>query len=540
MLDRIEHILSRMGSPGRFAVHRSVTAKGLSLFVKGIGEIGLPVTADAAEDLCAIAKKAAYGRGNKTLVDETVRDTWEIDGSRIRVDERGSSQMLVDQLGLLRTGLGLPGRTALATRLDKMLIYTPGQFFLPHQDSEKVDGMIGTLLVILPSSFSGGTLRIMHGKNVHQVKASKKTETQVTLVAFYADCVHEVTPVESGHRVVLSYNLVARSNAATPFCVESLPPDALKAEVERYFTTPKPPSRYSKQVVLSDRLVYLLDHAYTQKGLSWQRLKNSDGRRAEALRAAAEATDCGVALALADVHESWECQWETYSGSSRYSSRSPIGTRELDYIVDTEVTLLHAVDPDGHPVKGHEVIRSGEVCETTASATLEPYRSEYEPYMGNYGNTEDRWYHRGAIVLWPRSREFVIRAKSSSSWAIDEIAFHLRKGEQEIARSRVAEIVDIFNPAEDPRLFGRTLDVATALADRELASTLLTGFRLAELKPTHARQLASTHSRPTVSNGSNAKSKPGTKESLTTIRSWCPSLHGSVSPYTRQNSTMLR
>jgi hypothetical protein len=33
-----------------------------------------------------------------------------------------------------------------------MLVYGKGQFFLPHQDSEKDDAMVGTLVVSLPSA----------------------------------------------------------------------------------------------------------------------------------------------------------------------------------------------------------------------------------------------------------------------------------------------------------------------------------------------------------------------------------------------------
>jgi hypothetical protein len=32
-----------------------------------------------------------------------------------------------------------------------MLVYGKGQFFLPHQDSEKNDAMVGTLVLSLPS-----------------------------------------------------------------------------------------------------------------------------------------------------------------------------------------------------------------------------------------------------------------------------------------------------------------------------------------------------------------------------------------------------
>ena len=43
-----------------------------------------------------------------------------------------------------------------------MLVYGKGQFFLPHQDSEKDDAMVGTLVVSLPSAHTGGELVIEH------------------------------------------------------------------------------------------------------------------------------------------------------------------------------------------------------------------------------------------------------------------------------------------------------------------------------------------------------------------------------------------
>src|SRR5207244_2895650 len=62
-----------------------------------------------------------------------------------------------------------------------------------------------------------------------------------------------------------------------------------------------------------NRLVYLLDHEYTARSLSWSRLKGPDARRAAALRAAAAQAGREVVLALADVHETWSCmgpEWE--------------------------------------------------------------------------------------------------------------------------------------------------------------------------------------------------------------------------------------
>jgi hypothetical protein len=42
--------------------------------------------------------------------------------------------------------------------------YEPNQFFRAHQDSEKDDSMIGTLVVTLPSSPTGGALMVGLGE----------------------------------------------------------------------------------------------------------------------------------------------------------------------------------------------------------------------------------------------------------------------------------------------------------------------------------------------------------------------------------------
>jgi hypothetical protein len=53
------------------------------------------------------------------------------------------------------------------------------------------------------------------------------------------------------------------------------------------------------------------------------------------------------------------------------------------------------------------------VCASTPSGELAPYSQQYEGYMGNWGNTLDRWYHRAAIVIWPREQAFANRAETS-------------------------------------------------------------------------------------------------------------------------------
>ena len=41
--------------------------------------------------------------------------------------------------------------------------------------------------------------------------------------------------------------------------------------------------------------------------------------------------------------------------------------------------------------------------------------------MGNYGDTLDRWYHRAAVVLWPRSHAFRMLVKKAPEAAARQI-----------------------------------------------------------------------------------------------------------------------
>ena len=76
-----------------------------------------------------------------------------------------------------------------------------------------------------------------------------------------------------------------------------------------------------------NRLVYLLDHEYTQRGLNWNRLKGVDAERAALLRAAAERAGCEAVLALAEVKETWDAwpsdsdPWDDYDYYERGGRR---------------------------------------------------------------------------------------------------------------------------------------------------------------------------------------------------------------------------
>jgi hypothetical protein len=493
--ERLARLLDDAEPPDAFSAQFLVPADTLHLEVKGAGQIRLPVRAPQARKLCDVARPACFGRGEETLTDPSVRDTWEIPSDLVTITGPRWAATLEGVLDEVRDQLGLPFSSRLEAELHAMLVYGPGQFFLPHQDSEKDDAMIGTLVVTLPSSHTGGELIVEHGGESIAYRSSKDS---LSFVAFYADCRHEVRPVKSGYRVTLTFNLLARSDSAG--LAGSQPAAELARCLAEHFTT-----RASKRYGTGDldpprHLVYLLDHEYTERGLSWSRLKGADTQRAALLRAAADQADCEAVLALAEVKETWDCypsedQWDDYGYEDEdedEDDQDPDGYEFTD-LIDADISLGWWTSPSG---KGGESISlhlpDSEVCATTPSVELKPYQSEYEGYMGNYGNTMDRWYRRAAVVMWPRERAFAARAEASASWALHELRARIHAGDVTGARAAAKSLAPFWDStamAKPPPLES-ALDVATSLDEPSAAGLLLRPFRIESLVPQHATAVA--------------------------------------------------
>ena len=493
---RVAALLGDVAAPGSFSVHRRAPVDDLHVEVRGLGRLRMPVSIAQAKQLCALGRPARYGRGEETLLDARVRDTWEIPRSRVKVDKRRWNQTLVPMLDRLRADLGLPAACRIDAQLHSMLVYAPGQFFVTHQDSEKNDSMIASLVVTLPTSASGGALVIDHGGARRTHRPSK---TELSFVAFYADCRHEVRPVTSGYRIALTYNLLVDGDTTGSARESTAGIDALVRGIDEHFTTPRASVRLgATRREPPNRLVHLLDHEYTARGLNWSRLKGDDARRAGALRTAAEQSDCEIVLALADVHETWGCLEPGYDELARGRSWRPsdddVDGYELEELVDSTITLTQWVDPReaaAEPVTTD--VDDSEACATTPSVSLRPYRSEYEGYMGNYGNTMDRWYRRAALVLWPRRHAFAVRAEASPTWALRTLAASVRAGDVPAARAMASTMAPFWRDASRRAgrgAFASTARLASRLDDAAVATMLLEPFSIELVTRANARSLA--------------------------------------------------
>src|SRR5271165_5533900 len=445
--ERLARVLDGSPAPGAFSAQLCVPARDVRLTVAGAGPISFPVKAPQAKRMIASARPARFGRGEQTLLDLSVRDTWEITPDRVTLTGLDWDAILAE----VRDELGLPARARLRAE--------------PH-----------TLVVSLPSSHAGGELLIEHNDKTVAYQASA---TEVSVAAFYADCRHEVKPVRTGYRVTFTCNLLLDSDPAGEVPAEP------SAEAARYlaehFTTRVSRWKGDDQEP-PNRLVYLLDHEYTQRGLSWDRLKGADAERATLLRAAAEDAGCEAVLALTEIKETWDTE----------PGRRGRGV-DLTYIITSELTLSWWTGvPGGEPVSLY--VPDEQVCASTPSADLKPHDSEYTGYMGNYGNTMDRWYRRAAVVVWPRQHAFTARAEASPSWALTELRARLDAGDLVTARA-AAESVAPFWKAPDPELLEPALHTAAGLEDPGVALMLLRPFAVEWVTPAHGGGLAALAAR---------------------------------------------
>ncbi len=429
----------------------------------------------------------------------------------MRIDKRRWSRTLLPVLDALRDDLGLPSGCRLEAELHSMLVYARGQFFRTHQDSEKHDEMVGSLVVTLPAPFTGGTLVVEH---VGQRATYRGSKTALSFVAFYADCRHEVKPVRSGHRIALTYNLLLRRSSTEPAALDA-PPGAveeLARLLEEHFTAPR--SRWGGDRDAGEppsRLVYLLDHEYTERGMEWLCLKGRDARRVALLREAALRAGCDAVLGLAKVHETWSTSPSEFDdpryGRRRYGAWSELDDDEddaepdgddyeLDELIEQSVELECWMErsgaPEARPISLS--VPDDEVCATTRSDKLEPYASEFEGYMGNYGNTLDRWYRRGAVLLWPKAKAFTVRAEAEPAWALTAISTRLRAGELAEAREMASSVAPFWavvaRAGQSSRSVSAALRVAHGLDEPALARMLLEPLEIEALGRAHAAALA--------------------------------------------------
>ena len=367
-----------------FWAEEELRCEDLQIEVEGVGKILLPLDQTIIQQLQSVSSEAKFGLRTETLLDKKIRDTQEISLDKLNITTNETS--FSNLLEKMRDDLGLSENVELTAHLHNMLIYGPGHFFKNHQDSEKLEGMVATLVIALPSPHIGGDLVVHHNKKNHRFVTENIDSKKLQCFAFYADCIHEVETVKQGSRVTLTYNLVLKNKGTH---LQNTENKQLEHALKSYFYDEEDVKENSDGHLRD--LVYFLDHSYTEHSLQWNMLKGVDRQNALDFCSAAKKLGLIPHLALVDHRESWAVEGHEYD------------YKHEDFI-DQSTVLSHWLDERGQKLPyGTYTISEDEACWTKDTKDFEPAETEYEGYTGNAGNTVDYWYRRAAVVLWPES-----------------------------------------------------------------------------------------------------------------------------------------
>jgi predicted 2-oxoglutarate/Fe(II)-dependent dioxygenase YbiX len=409
-------LLATVLRPGDFYTSGTTELLPPSLRVDGVGPVALPLLQIQAEKLIAVAEAAPFGRGQQTLVDPTVRRTWQIGPDRVHIQGRHWDRILAAIVARVADGLGVS--EPIDAEFYKLLIYDEGSFFVGHRDTEKAPGMFATMVIVLPSTSSGGELVVRHSGREARLDLQCEDPSEAAFAAFYADCVHEVLPITAGCRLTLVYNLLRRGRGRPPG------PPSYDREQTRVATLLRewgegktaPARGLPSDGGTPEKLVYPLEHAYTQAELGFATLKGADAAVAGVLASAAPQAGCELHLALVTVEESGTAEYSGYYGRGRGSSGPDEDDFEAGEVDDRAVSLSEWRTPDASPsALGALPVKDEELSPPGAFDDLEFDEEHFQEATGNEGATFERTYRRAALVLWPRNRTAAVLCQAGLS-----------------------------------------------------------------------------------------------------------------------------
>ncbi|RYO92416.1 hypothetical protein DL766_000386 [Monosporascus sp. MC13-8B] len=174
-----------------------------------------------AEAIKAHSRQAPFGRGDQTLVDTSVRKTWELSTEKFRCSNPAWNSYLNTLLQEAAASLGM------------------------HE---------------------GGDVHLSHAEKNCVFATSGSSSFGLTALAWYSDVTHEIKVIKSGYRLVLTYNIVQENGSKTSAGYFLQQQTHLQSLI----------ARWRSEFPSTQRLVYRLEHKYSQQSLSLQHMKGRD------------------------------------------------------------------------------------------------------------------------------------------------------------------------------------------------------------------------------------------------------------------------
>ncbi|KIO16770.1 hypothetical protein M407DRAFT_85632, partial [Tulasnella calospora MUT 4182] len=391
--------LDELDFDGSYYFHKEFSsAPNPVLQVSGFGRLCLPLSQDDAVRLRSICTQAPFGKGERTIVDKSVRDTWELSASKIRFENPDWRKWIGTVMKSVCDALGVDtAQSKPYCDLYKLLLYETGSHFLPHQDSEKSDGMFATLVIILPSQFTGGAVHLSHGGDSVCINTSSRSLSSTSVLAWYSDVTHAIQPVTSGYRLALAYNIIhaPATGSSRRSSIPRLPSSREAIKLLRGAFLAWRNGGFNDNV--PTKIVSLLDYKYTQatlKAKGRKLLKGIDAYRVSCLERVAK--EYGFRLGLANLECHVDGVPEAPGRYDRYyCDPDPDASEEeqephewvMEEVIEQQMSITGLVDLLGQELlqdveHGNDTQMIPEELEETVTEGKHD-REHFEDYQGN-------------------------------------------------------------------------------------------------------------------------------------------------------------
>jgi hypothetical protein len=221
------------------------------------------------------------------------------------------------------------------------------------RSTEKAPGMFATLVIVLPSEFTGGEIHVSHGGKSKILDGAKDSAFDTTILAWYTDVTHEVKEVTSGYRLALSYHLINTSSGINPPHLPSGDSSLQRLrEVFHKWSRDEYPSLEGNQAV-----AYCFTHVYSGASLREVIIKGEDQHIASILKQAGDSEGVLAFMGWLDAYVegvTGNGGWQTYDGdgdSPEYGL--DLGTHDypvMSHVFGTEMWLDGVQDMQGRKI----------------------------------------------------------------------------------------------------------------------------------------------------------------------------------------------
>ncbi|KAM0435128.1 hypothetical protein ACHAPT_003217 [Fusarium lateritium] len=392
--DELRQALKSIRTPGTFASSAAVTSLSPGLFVHGVGEIAMPLSEFQACQLIAKARQAPFGKGSDTIVDTTVRNTWELDPSQFKLRHTKWPAQVKGLCDHVAKSLGING--AIKAELYKMLVYEKGAMFKAHTDYRWV---LTYNLALDPA----------------QPRPSANLHGQI-----------DTLPLRNSLNRWLAVKPQARQNKCLYHVLDH---DYTEASVS-------------------------LNALKAQDLVRVQALKEECSKLpADVYLALLEKMEVGSVEWCPDPYDRRSFYGRGYDDyDDKDDEDDESGYHDIDYVLESSHKVITLVDLDGNSVTKDLQLGEEDILQQDPFEGLIG-KEEYEGYMGNWGPTATHWYHLAAVVIVPHDSLLpFFRNRTGDSNEPSPIGHLARRCMlPEAQNSLFAALEDILHEAWNPR-----------------------------------------------------------------------------------------